>query len=127
MIMWGDDIILPAQIWCFVDLRNLDEDCVTYEPGVYAIVESADENPNQNEKGLSELFVPYIKETNGFENGKVKRKFYIVDVESIHSEACVIPDMGNANPAAFLRLLPKDEWSKQFVRWLREEHTRNFT
>ena len=126
MIDWGNNNILPGQIWIFVDLTEIPDNPL-YEPGIYAIIESADANMDEDEVAMTELFVPYIKETDGVdENGKTKRKFYLVDVEAIHSPAIVIPDLGNENPAAYLRLVPRTEWSEQFVTWLASEHTREF-
>ena len=69
----------------------------------------------------------FHNETDGLdENGKIKRKFYLVDVEAFHGPTIVIPDLGNENPAALLRLVPRSEWSDQFVTWLGSEHTREF-
>jgi hypothetical protein len=126
MIDWGNNNILPGQIWIFVDLTEI-QDSPTYEPGIYAVIESADANMDENEIAMTELFVPYTKETDGVdENGKIKRKFYLVDVEAIHSPTIVIPDLGNENPAAYLRMVPKTEWTQQFITWLASEHTREF-
>lgn len=126
MVNWGNEVILPAQIWCFLDLTDVPPD-MTYEPGIYAVVESAKASTNQQEIKMSELFVPYLKETKGTdENGQKKRKFYLVDVESFVSTACVIPDLGNKNPAAFLRLLPRHLWKNQFIAWLCSENAIDF-
>jgi hypothetical protein len=126
MIDWGNNTILPGQIWIFVDLTEIPDN-PSYEHGIYAIIESADANPDEDEIAMTELFVPYIKETDGVdENGKIKRKFYLVDVEAIHSPTIVIPDLDNENPAAYLRLVPRTEWSEQFITWLGSEHTREF-
>jgi hypothetical protein len=119
MIDWGDDLIMPAQIWCFVDLRNIPLG-LYHQPGIYAVVESTEKNEDNKETKWGELFVPYIKETDGLDdNNNPKRKFYFVDVEAFHSPACLIPDLGNEDKAAFLHLLPKSEWSNQFSAWLR--------
>ena len=126
MIDWGNNIILPGQIWIFVDFRDVPQNLL-YEPGIYAVIESSDHNEDEEENDLCELFVPYIKETDGIdEEGNIKRKFYLVDVESFHEPTVVIPDIGNENPAAMLRLRPKYEWSDQFVTWLGSEHTQEF-
>ena len=108
MIDWGNNTILPGQIWIFVDLTEIPDN-PSYEPGIYAIIESADANPDEDEIAMTELFVPYIKETDGVdENGKIKRKFYLVDVEAIHSPTIVIPDLDNENPAALLEISAKN-------------------
>ena len=121
MIDWGEDGILPAQIHMFVDLQDLPDDCA-WEAGTYAIVESAKKNLSNQEKNLdSELFVPCIKEHKGMgKDGKTLRQFWMVNVESIHSPAVLIPDVGNPNKASFLQLIPRSEWSASFVTWLHE-------
>jgi len=126
MIDWGDDGILPAQIWCFLDLQAIPQG-LAYPPGIYAVAESASEVDDEDEKELSDLFIPYIKETNEDGDGNISRKFYLIDVEAFHAPAVVIPDIGNDNEAAFLRLLPRSTWADQFVQWLHEPHTREFT
>ena len=128
MVNWGGprgrELILPAQIWMFVDLSGIPEG-LSYEPGTYAVIESAEEDKDETEQGLSEMFVPYTKETDGEDDdGDVKRKFYLVDVESFVEPTTVIPDVGNENSAAYLRLRPKSEWIEQFVTWLRDEHNK---
>ena len=128
MINWGNGIKLPGQIWCFVDLRDIPHGSF-YEPSIYAVIESADKSKKKKDLARSSMFVPYFKEiAKGKDSdGNAKRKFYLVDADSIVSTACVIPDIGNSNPAAFLRLLPKSEWSNQFISWLRTPHSREFT
>jgi hypothetical protein len=127
MIDWAGGEILPAQIWCFVDLRNIPNG-LYHQPGIYAVIESAEPKDDNEEATWGELFTVYIKETDGLDDdGNLKRKFYLVDVEAFHSPACLIPDLGNEDKAAFLRLLPKSEWSNQFSAWLKTPHTREFT
>lgn len=126
MVDWGKPIgILPAHVWCFVDLLNIPEGAC-YDAGIYAIIESSievvpePEKENKEEK-LPSLFVPYTKETNGPD-----RKFYMIQADAFHSPTVMIPDLGNEDKNAFLRLHPRIEWGKQFVSWLTSEHTRNF-
>lgn len=125
MIDWGDALILPGQVWIFVDLRKIPVDLV-YEPGIYAIVESANQVTNQEELDLSQIFRPYLKETAGVINGSVQRRFYLVDVESFYAPCCMIPDHGNPDSRAYLRLTPKKEWASQFGDWLKSSHARQF-
>jgi len=126
MVDWGNNIILPGQIWIFVDFHDIAPN-LPYEPGIYAVIESADPNDDEEEINLCDIFVPYVKETDGTDaNDAVKRKFYLVDVEAFHEPTVVIPDIGNENPAAVLRMRPRYEWSDQFVTWLASEHTQEF-
>ena len=116
MIRWEEDgRVLPAQIWCFIDFTMLKQGAI-YDPGVYAVVESAEPNTKACEQNRSELFHPIVKEMDG-----PRRKFYVVSVDSFVSPACVIPDIGNTNNAAFLRLLPKTEWGDSFQTFLSTE------
>ena len=126
MINWGTGTDLPAQIHCFVDLRGIS-DKSRIEQAIYAVIESADQDLSPTDQVSSELFQPYIKETQIDDEGNIKRKFYMVDVDSFAAPACVIPNMGHDNPAALLCLVPKHEWPDQFSEWLGEEHSRDFT
>jgi hypothetical protein len=129
MIDFGEDGYWAAQIWCFLDLRDLPQvaDDSLPEPAVYAVVEYAEISTNTQELEMSDLFVPYIKTMTRRPDGSLERKFYLCDVESFDSPACLIPDIGNENQAAFLRLLPKSDWSDQFEDWLRAPHYQEFT
>ena len=122
MIKWDEDIILPGHIWCFVDMQHIP--LGVYEQGVYAVIESADENIE--ERQLSELFLSYTKETVPSQNPQdpLRRKFYLVNVKLFVEPACLIPDIGNENRAVFLRLLPRNVWREQFQEWLHTPHAR---
>ena len=128
MVNWGGrrgrELILPAQIWMFLDLEDIP-DGLAHPPGTYAIVESAEKNTDEEEQGLSDIFVPFTKETDVEDgDGAVKRKFYLVDVESFAYPCIMIPDVGNDDEAAWLRMKPKSNWIEDFVAWLRDEHTK---
>ena len=132
MIDWGEDGgVLPAHLMIFVDLRNLTEEeqeLSGYPAAIYAVIESAKPNKKQEEQRMSELFVPYIKELGNGHNaeGEPKRKYYLVDCDSIVAPTVMIPDVGNTNNAAYLRLTPQHEWAKGFERWLDKPHSRRF-
>ena len=129
MIDWGDDLILPGHIACFVDLSEIPPN-LAYEPGIYAIIESANLKQvgrNSPEHELSQLFVPYTKQYKRFDaNGKIVRRFWIVDVESFHAPTTLYPDIGNRNRAAFLRMEPRSTWARMFSDWLGTPHAREF-
>ena len=61
------------------------------------------------------------------EDGTLERRFYVAPVDSFESSAVMIPDIGNNNPAAYLKMAPQKEWADQFVRWMATPHTRDFT
>ena len=125
MIDWGNDVTLPGQIWIFVDLQQIPlERC--HEPGVYAVIESANPNPDKAEQDLSQIFEPFLKERKKNGRDLETRQFYLVPVASFDSPICLIPDHGNTNPAAYLKLTPRKDWAAQFSVWLGLEHSKEF-
>jgi len=122
IIDWGKEGKLPAQIHIFVNLDNIPEDSV-YPPGIYAVVESAKQHAtSQERKKHSDLFKPFLEEHNGISrNGEITRKYHLVDTNSFYAPAILIPDIGNANKAAYLQLLPRSQWKDSFIQWLRED------
>jgi len=123
IIDWGKEgKLLPAQIHIFVNLDNISEDSA-YSPGIYAVVESAKPNATSQEcKIRSDLFKPFLKEHKGIlRNGDITRKYHLVDTNSFYAPAILIPDIGNANKAAYLQLLPRSQWKDSFIQWLRED------
>ncbi|CAB9525479.1 hypothetical protein SEMRO_1682_G290870.1 [Seminavis robusta] len=51
-----------------------------------------------------------------------ERQFYIVDVDFL-DPITVIPNLGSDDPMEFLMMTPKQEWSQQFVDWIKAPHT----
>ena len=99
---------MPAEIWCFADLRDLKEgvsvkigDCHV-KRGVYAVIESGcyldemeDKVRKQKHATTSTIFRPFFKEVEMDNAGRmVRRKFYLADVEAIVEPVTVIPDVG---------------------------------
>jgi len=131
---WG---IQPGHIWCFLDLRELTREYhvgdVTAGPDLYAVVESTftadlpDDIAHIDD--YSSIFEHYTKYVGDepCEDGTVRRQFYLAPVDSFHSPCILIPDIGNSNPAAYLKMKPTTEWADQFVEWLGEPHSREFT
>jgi len=121
---WDEDGELPGQIWIFIDLQDVPENNV-FEPGIYCLIESSLPNEDVEEVSQSSILVPYIKGTRGLDDdGNLLREFWTIPVDSIVETACLIPDIGNEDPCAFLRVLPTELWADQFINWLRLEHTR---
>lgn len=122
----GND--LPAQIRCFIDLTNLPDDNTTiYEPGVYMICETVAPNLVEKEQITSELFQPYEKELIYDHVRETERvKLVVISASQLIGPACVIPDLDNINPRAFLRVLPMHEWATLFELWVNDPHTREF-
>ena len=122
----------------FVDFRELtdeEEESFGWPRAIYAIVESATPSEKKTEIDMSELLIPYVKEMgNGVWDdprdphqvpilGQRKRKFHMVDCDSIVDPTVLIPDIGNKDPAAYLRLRSKDEWADMFEEWLESSET----
>ena len=124
LIDWGDEGIAPAKIYGFVDLRGLplNHTC-TYqefplEQGVFAVVENAVYSNDEVEVGLSEIFVPIIKETGGITHNAVSHnKFYLADVEAIVKPIAVIPDIGGP-PNAYFVVKDRETWRTDFMEFL---------
>jgi hypothetical protein len=125
MIDWGRAWgIQPCHIWTFLDLQKLPTGTnfpightgmTLNQSGVYAVVESALSNVDENEIKMSTLLLPLEKEVYSLD--PLQRKFYLVSVDTFESSACVVPDIGG-NARAFFRLLPKSEWLSTFVNWI---------
>ena len=90
---------------------------------VYAVVEVAEYNVDEEEMTKSDLFTPLVLEVDGVDvDGEVlARKFYLASTDSFVSPCCVIPDIGGAKNAYF-QVKPRRDWSKEFVVWLEAPH-----
>ena len=130
IIDWGQHGKLPSHIWCFVKLSNmptgnqkLQFGGVTLQDDVYAVVEVADYNEDEEEMTKSDLFTPLLLEVDGIDdNGEVTgRRFYLASTESFDGPCCVIPDIGGQNNAYF-QVKPRREWTKDFIGWLEAPH-----
>ena len=134
---------LPGEIWCFVDLSdapgNFNErfaDC-QLQRAIYAVVESSyccpnvvlDKHGNEVKDEMtqepvpmnnSNMFAPIIKEGVTFDHqGRVaQRRFYLADVESIVAPTVVMPDIGNKNRLRCFVVEPRENWAKNFMKWL---------
>ena len=117
-----------AQIQCFVDLRDLPEDAdLRFDSGIYCVIEPASRNTAVDESGRSEFWEPWIKgasSTLGFEN--TSNKLELANITQIVKPACVVPDIGNPNNRAYLRMIPRSEWAFMFEDWLDMPHRRDY-
>ena len=121
---------LPCNIWCFVDLSlvNLtswiDHGGIRFKKGVFAVIEAAEYDEEEDEITKSDLFTPLLLKVGGTDEatGKVThRKFYLADTEAFIEPCCVIPDIGGlAN--RYFKVQSRDEWPQTFVQWLRQQH-----
>ena len=125
---WGEDEgLLPCHMMGFADLSALPDNFLAnipgsgeIYPGIFAIVEAAQE-VNEGENGVqSDLFVPYEKEVGGFTGKFVSHnKYYLADVEAIVGPAVVFPDIGGpVNRCLYLK--DRSKWKKVFEKWLEQ-------
>ena len=119
---------VAAQIKCFLDLSELPKDNATMKPpGIYAIIEPTKPNQDFNERWWSELFEAIVKEpcaVPGFENKHNNQE--MVSIDRIRLPTVVVPDIGNPNKRAYLRMIPRDTWAGLFDDWLEEDHVKEF-
>jgi hypothetical protein len=119
---YGD---LPNKLWGFVDLTGLPRNSkVNYggiqaiQPGLYAIVESA----NMLEEQHSELVLTVETEVSKNGHGKVlDLQFYLADVEAFVEPAIVVPDIGGGQNQ-YLLVINKSHWKSKFEEWLDAPH-----
>jgi hypothetical protein len=52
------------------------------------------------------------------EDDTIGRKFYLAEVEAFVDPICVILDIGCVDRISFFEVLPRDEWSDEFIKWL---------
>lgn len=123
-----DDNFVPAHIKQFVDLRDLPEvNDLDFVPGIYALAEKASFNTDYMEFGWSELWESWIKAPSTVSGMPDNcSDMSLLNIDTIISPAVLIPDMGNRNPRAYLRLVPKTSWGNLFTKWLEQPHRREF-
>lgn len=129
MVDWDDWGVLPNKIWGFVDLRGLAQNndirwggLHGIPPGLYAIVENARYVEDHDERHMSELLTPIMKEVGRMQRRRVKRlNFYLADVEAFVEPVTVIPDVGGAANGYFV-MRQRVKWREDFTKWLESEH-----
>ena len=125
---WGNGDKIPAQIWCFIDLTFLPDgfrrniDTITVQKGVYAVVESAEYDVEDND---SELFLPCIKTYKQVnQDGSIRqRQFYLAETEAFMEPISVFADIGHANKRRYLQIVPRNKWARIFEKWVQAPHT----
>ena len=132
LLDWGDYGVLPVHIWCFVELNGIPSNPriqhgeIYLADGTYAVVESSTYSDDEEEKKMSDIFIPIIKDVGHIdEDGSVtERVFYLADVEAIEGPLCVVPDVGGA-PNHYFQVKPRSQWPKDFVAWLEDTHDKD--
>ena len=130
MIDWGEDGHLPAEIWCFVVLSNIEPNAqlhyggIDLKNGTFAVVESAFPCGTENEKKMSDIFTPYQKDVGRLaKDGQVmERKLFLADVDAFVSPLCMVPDIGALPRCRYLQVKPRSAWVSEFTAWLEDPH-----
>ncbi len=127
MVDWGEEGVLPCQIWGFVDLRALSPEFhanygyADLQPEIYAIVESASVLTGHTDGPNSELFVPLVKQVGGFTHDRVSHFcFYLAEVESFVKPVVVVPNIGGETNH-YLMLKDREDWKLDFMDWLEDK------
>ena len=134
LVDWGPEGVLPAKIWCFLDLSNLKSTTTTVryggidiKAGTFAVVECATYDTDPEVNARSDIFKPITVEIEGIEtdndgNKTVIRKFYLADCDAFSGACSVIPDFGGEANAYFM-VQPRREWKQNFINWVKEPHS----
>ena len=124
---WGDDGCAPAEIWCYLDLRELPKRGIHVHWGgcqvkgaVYAVVEHAYWPDDANQR--SDMFMRYRKDVRENDHGPPDRIFYLADVEAIEEPLCVVPDVGCVGGRDYFVVKPRGKWSNDFISWVEADH-----
>ena len=130
VVDWGAHGDSPCHISCFVVLQGLPDrgevinhGGINVKDGVYAVVESAQLENDENELKRSDLFVPIRKSVTGFDgDGKVtSRIFYLANTEAFLWPCACIPDVGGPTNRYFM-VKPRTDWPKEFIKFLESPH-----
>ena len=121
---------MPCQIKAFVDLSELppeSEASVGLSSGLYALVEVTYPNPDIQEHRRSKLWYPIRKKVSNMASfAHTNCMMDLVSIDQLCGPATVVPDHGNEDNKAFLRLVRPTLWKELFNEWLRSEHTREW-
>jgi hypothetical protein len=124
---WAGEGDLPMKIWGFVDLEDLPTNIsvqyggIIVKKGIYAVVENGIWVEDENQRDMSEIFVPILKEVGESRNNlAISMKFYLADVEAIVRPIAVIPDIEGPSNAYFY-VKDRETWRKDFVEFLEKD------
>ena len=129
LVDWGaDEGVLPCHIWCFVGLSGmpigrdrLQFGGIWLENGVYAVVEVAYYNLDEEEATRSDLFTPLLLDLEMDAEDVVGRNFYLANTEAFVGPCCVVPNIGGKKNAYF-QVKPRALWAEEFILWLESPH-----
>lgn len=118
---------VPCHLKAIVDLRDLPSQA-SNTPGTYVIAEPAYMSTLNHELGRSELWSAWVKDPANPEHGlpESANKTLLIHTKKLLAPTAVIPDIGNNNTRAYLRLLPRSQWGHLFNEWIEADHTREW-
>ena len=98
------------------------------EPDGYVIFEMAVPTADPAEHHKSNLWEPWEKRPSNFDgfDPTLHHRTEIISIQRILGPAVVVPDLGNENPRAYLRMVPISEWKFSFDDWLALPHRREW-
>ena len=129
-VNFGADGRFPCHIWCFVKLDGLPEGRNGPHFGgiqlkgssVYAVVECAKIEEDEEELGRSSILTPIRKEVDLHPDCTIKKRyFYLADTSAFVEPCCCVGDVGGP-PNRYFLVKPREKWCTDFVRWLRDPH-----
>ena len=117
-----------GQMKCFVDLRHVPEERPDNvpEPGIYTVVEIASISAVPGEQRKSDLWEAWVKKDSNIPLFAGKNRLHLTHIDKILSPEVVVPDLGNENRRAYLRMVSTDEWADMFDDWLKGSHYRDW-
>ena len=129
---WSDELGQPrvvlGQMKAFVDLRELPlGNSTNYSPGIYVFMEIATYNSDDQEQRQSDILLPYLKKQSRLEHLQDSHnELRFVHISKLRAPAVVVPDLGNENRRAYLRMMPLAHWGSLFDLWLQQPHRREW-
>jgi hypothetical protein len=131
---WAGEGKLPAHIWCFIVVEGLPPgrngihhgNVRNLQNGVYALVENAVPEMQEQVRVRSDLMMPVLKEVGAIngEGAVTSRVLYLVDTEAFAGPCCVVPDIGGP-PNRYFVVKPRNEWAIEFVHWVEQPHNQD--
>ena len=121
---------VPCRIKCIVDLTSLPMDSqegIGRAPGLCLIAEPTKPNDDPQEKYRSEFWSAWVTEpSTAVGAASTKSKLEVIPISKLLGPTTVVPDLGNSNKRAHLKLLRPKHWGTLFASWLNDPHERQF-
>ena len=94
---------------------------------MYLIVEPTMPNDDPREKFRSEFWSAWVTlPSTATGVASTKKKLEVIPINKLKGPTTVVPDLGNSNKRAHLKLLRPKHWGALFTSWLNTPHKRKF-